>query len=185
MPHDGHGTPVSTLKLQSGKPSCMCVPMRRGWPSSPAYGSSQTAVKKTAIQGTVMHTRTVRAHQRSGLASSTESSSVSQASRSRASSSVAMSFWKGVDSFESGSVQGQTWAVKCEVITPCCHCTGKRRPNGRRKSAFISKNAFHFWAIVLKYFGDFLTVSARLQDFLTSGSADANGRAALEPKPMR
>jgi hypothetical protein len=32
MPHDGQGSPHSTLKVQGGRPSCRCVSIRFGWP---------------------------------------------------------------------------------------------------------------------------------------------------------
>src|ERR1041385_4284085 len=37
IPHDGHGLPISTAKLHGGMPSCVCVDIVRGFPSS-SYG---------------------------------------------------------------------------------------------------------------------------------------------------
>src|SRR5207253_8394136 len=42
MPQEGQGSPVTSLKLQGGKPSCVWVSIRRGLPFS--YGSSRVAV---------------------------------------------------------------------------------------------------------------------------------------------
>src|SRR5262245_60861422 len=37
IPHDGHGLPVRITKLHGGMPSCVCVDIVRGVPSS-SYG---------------------------------------------------------------------------------------------------------------------------------------------------
>ena len=61
MPHDGQGIFVRLWNVQGGRPSCRCVSMRSGCPSS-SYGFSQIATAKTADSPSANPTSVPRTH---------------------------------------------------------------------------------------------------------------------------
>ena len=63
MPHEGQGRPVSTLKVQGGRPICVCVSWSQTRPS--LYGLSTMATVNTAANPVTSSTRPRRTQKRS------------------------------------------------------------------------------------------------------------------------